>query len=209
MRKLILVCECGERMQVPRSALGKTGLCPSCGRGIPIRADNTMASNANVSFGSMGRSAETTTKPFRSGPSDEDKRRFGEAVDLYFAKRYAEALAIFDTLRERYPNNEEIETGRTLCMKAIQTRPVLALEHQRQNLNGQTLNLETVQTYILDLMINGSTDEIRLHAAELACRILKLDRSDHESDDAEDTIERLRDALNASEEDAPEHGSDT
>ncbi|MBN2308734.1 MAG: hypothetical protein JXR94_07165, partial [Candidatus Hydrogenedentes bacterium] len=47
MRKLILTCDCGERMKVPRSAVGKTGVCPSCGRRIAITAGNTVGEPAD------------------------------------------------------------------------------------------------------------------------------------------------------------------
>ena len=43
MRKLVVTCECGQRMQVPRSAVGKTGLCPTCGQSITITNDNATA----------------------------------------------------------------------------------------------------------------------------------------------------------------------
>jgi len=39
MAKLICRCECGQRMTVPESAIGKTGKCVRCGRSVAVRRD--------------------------------------------------------------------------------------------------------------------------------------------------------------------------
>jgi hypothetical protein len=67
----------------------------------------------------------------RGSSSTEDaKRRFAEAVDLYFKQKYAEALTVFETLAAQFPGNEDIERGRGLCVNALRRSPALALEHQ-------------------------------------------------------------------------------
>lgn len=165
-------------MQVPRSALGKTGLCPACARPIPIRPDNTTPAPAAGAFSPLktGYSGDAEC----TGPTDDDKRKFGEAVDLYFAKRYGEALSVFSALLERHPGNPEIETGRALCLKSLQTRPVLALEDKRGRLDESALDQDFVKRLVMHLMVNGSTEEIQLKAAELACRMLGiLDNVEH------------------------------
>jgi len=172
MRKLILVCECGERMHVPRSALGKTGLCPSCARPIPIRADNTFTTGSDETAATPQTASAGRTPS--NMPTEDDKRLFGEAVDLYFAKRYGEAMALFNVLDGRYPGNSEIEKGRMLCLKALQNQRTLALEDKRRRLNGKALNEDTVRRFVLDIMLNGSSETVQLQAAELACRMLGM-----------------------------------
>ena len=112
MRKLVVTCECGQRMQVPRSAVGRKGMCPTCGKTIAITG-----SNATVEPGRSGPPAKPRQFGMkrdwwqRSGQSadgqapEDAKRRFGQAVDLYYSGKYAESLAIFNDLVRRFPGN--------------------------------------------------------------------------------------------------------
>lgn len=175
MRKLILTCgTCGQRMQVPRSAIGRTGLCPACGATVRINSDNT-----------------TTAAPKRKGvfrgganwwqgsgkANDDAKRRFGEAVDLYYSGRFAEALAIFNGLARDFPNNADIQNGRIQCEKALR-RPGagrrLALEDKSERLKDAVLDRETVERVVLEKLVAGESDAIQLQAAEIAAKILGM-----------------------------------
>ena len=94
MRKLVVTCECGERMKVPRSSIGKKGLCPSCGRKIAITAENT--ENAETTAASnLWRTADGPSWGAEE-PSESVKRRYARAVDFYFAKRYADAIPVLE-----------------------------------------------------------------------------------------------------------------
>lgn len=184
MRRLILTCECGERMKVPRTALGKTGLCPSCGTKINIGRKNTRT----VWLGGGNGTGERPFRPEHSEPEAPDaeaKQRFAYATDLYFAQRYAQALAVFLSLCEKYPGNAEVEKGRELCLKALQTRPVLALEDKRAQtgasfpaVGDDDLTAATVKRFILEKMFNSPSQEVQLRAAELASRLLGLGNTD-------------------------------
>lgn len=159
-------------MQVPRSALGKTGLCPACSRAIPIRTDNTEPAPLTGAFSPF--SNATPQPPTPPGPVEDDKRRFGEAVDLYFARRYAEALAVFNSLATRFPDSPEVEMGRSLCLKALQTRPAFALEDKRAQSDAGQLTEDLIKKLLVHLMVNASSEEVQLKAAELACRMLGI-----------------------------------
>ena len=159
-------------MQVPRSALGKTGLCPACSRAIPIRTDNTQPAPPTGAFAPFSNTTPQVAPP--SSPAEDDKRRFGEAVDLYFARRYAEALAVFNSLATRLPDCPEVEMGRSLCLKALQTRPTFALEDKRAPSDPSQLTEDLIKKLLVHLMMNASSQEIQLKAAELACRVLGI-----------------------------------
>lgn len=186
MRKLILNCSCGQRMQVPRSAIGRTGLCPSCGAAVPITAENT--TQASV------RGAGPDTAPptggaggawsgARQSPTEDAKRKFGEAVDLYYRRHYAEALAIFNGLARQFPGNSEIERGRDQCLAALRggggyqgassLESYLSLPGGGAESNGQ-LDESTVRQVILDKMLHSVSEPVQLQAAELACKLLGL-----------------------------------
>ncbi|HOE67894.1 MAG TPA: hypothetical protein PLO62_15350 [Candidatus Hydrogenedentes bacterium] len=187
MQKLIVTCECGQRMQVPRSAIGRTGMCPTCGRTMAISADN---SSPATSSQQRGRFFSAKTSWWRGGaaavsPTDDAKRKFGQAVDLYYARHYAEALAIFDDLLRRYPGNADIESGRRECLASLR-RPqqTLALEDKGASSfgnAGEELNETTIRRIVLHKMLHGSTDAVQLQAAEIACKLLGLfDADRHE-----------------------------
>ncbi len=41
MDRLILICQCGQEMNIPASAMGKTGKCTLCGRVLTVSKENT------------------------------------------------------------------------------------------------------------------------------------------------------------------------
>lgn len=174
MRKLILTCgSCGQRMQVPRSAIGRTGLCPACGTTVRINSDNTTtAGPARKTMFSGGGSW------WRGGKANDDaKRRFGEAVDLYYSGRFAEALAIFNGLARDFPENADIQNGRVQCERALRHPGAgrrLALEHKTEQLKGAVLDRDTVKRIVLEKLVAGESDAIQLQAAEIAAKILGM-----------------------------------
>lgn len=167
MRKLIVTCVCGQRMQVPRSAYGKVGICPKCGQKSKIGSTNT----------------EPMPLP---APDDQSrlleydhaaegaKQRFGHAVDLFYKQRYAESLALLDELVAQYPGNEEIATARIRCIEKSPASNVFNEDDAANALEPAVLDAESVKSTLHRLMTHGGSDLVRLRAAELACRILNL-----------------------------------
>ena len=173
MRKLIVTCECGQRLRVPYSALGKTGVCVTCGRTIQIMSGNTRREG----FTQRGDSSvlRETQWPRRTILSEEDKQRFGKAVDLYAKQQYAEALAIFDAFLEQYPGNPEIEEARNQCLRALKRPRLGAPHHDVPRLAGDaSLNADTVKRVVLEKMLYDTSGATQIEAARLACRILGL-----------------------------------
>ena len=172
MRSLVLTCECGQRMQVPRTAVGKTGLCPRCGTSIRVTGRNTSPlRNRRRASGILRKGAWWRGQ---AEPSEEAKQLFGQAVDLYYARRYGEALAIFDRLAKQFPGNPDVERGRTHCVSAMR-RPALPGADTGHLLpENTTLDVDTVKRVVLDKMLHSSSDAIQLQAAELAARILGI-----------------------------------
>lgn len=186
MRKLILSCACGQRMQVPRSAIGRTGLCPSCGAAVPITAENTTQASvrgAGPDTAPPTGASKSAWSGARRTPTEDAKRKFGEAVDLYYRRHYAEALAIFNGLAQQFPGNSEIERGRDQCLAALrgaggyegafsQDR-YLSLPGGGAEPNGQ-LDESTVRRVILERLLHSVSEQVQLQAAELACKLLGL-----------------------------------
>ena len=77
-------------------------------------------------------------------------------------------------MQESYPGNPEVENARALCAKALMRQPALALEDKRKSVEGEKLDARFVRNFIMDMMLNGSSEKVQLQAAELACRILGL-----------------------------------
>lgn len=173
MRKLIVTCECGQRLRVPYSALGKTGVCVTCGRTIQIMSGNTRREG----FSQRGDQSvlRDTQWPRRTILSEEDKQRFGKAVDLYAKQQYAEALAIFDAFLEKFPNNPEIEEARNQCLRALKRPRIGAPPQEIPKLPGDvSLNAETVKRVVLEKMLYDPLGATQVEAARLACQILGL-----------------------------------
>lgn len=171
MRKLVVTCQCGQRMQVPRSAVGKTGLCPSCGQSVTISNDN--AAPTGPAGGRPLNARQVWWNGQNAAPPEDARRKFGEAVDLYYNARYAEALAIFNALARQFPGNPDIENGRSQCMSALR-RPRMALEHQGGAVQNARLDEDTVRRVVLHKMLHGASETVQLQAAELAARLLGL-----------------------------------
>ncbi|MCL4219455.1 MAG: hypothetical protein KJ052_20940, partial [Candidatus Hydrogenedentes bacterium] len=131
--------------------------------------------------GSWGAASNVTPEQRQQG-----QQRFAEAVDYYFAKQYAEALAIFNELAQQFPGNAEIAKSRAQCVKALRKPPTLALEDRSRRLGGVSLDADTVRTVILDKMLHGATETVQLQAAELACKLLGImsSQGDAENDAA-------------------------
>ncbi len=229
MRRLMVLCVCGERIQVPRSALGRTGLCPACGRVISITADSaTLAKGPTPAKPAAVQQAAPFGAAWNSGNGSaapaEAKRRFAEAVDLYFSQKYAQALTIFETLAEEFPDNSDIVSGREMCMAALRNRQQMALEHQPNTQNQLPVPLDgaganairrlspptepitedvvedTLKHVLVEKMLNGTDDRIQLRAAELAIRVFGFGKKKPGENDGEEKD----DAKDDSETEAPE-----
>jgi len=174
MRKLIVTCVCGQRMQVPRSAYGKVGVCPKCGQKSKIGSTNTEP----MPLPALG--DESRLLGYDNG-GEGARQRFGHAVDLFYKQRYAESLAVFDELVGQYPGNEEIATARLRCLEKSRAGDIFHEEASANPLETGVLDAESVKNTLHRLMTRGGSDLVRLRAAELACRILNLlpGSSDH------------------------------
>ncbi len=172
MGKLNLICECGQRMVVPDAALGKAGLCPNCGREVTITRKNTRPYLRQSGGDGLLRQHQLA-KP-TSELKEKAWREFATAVDLYNVKRYAEAFAILDGLLERFPGNPHVELARDQCLTALHEPERPALEYHGKDVDTSNLNPDLVTRVILDKLCHGSSDTVRLHAADLAARILGM-----------------------------------
>ncbi len=191
MEKLTLSCACGQEMLVPASAMGKVGLCPSCGAEIRIEASNTRAREAapvaerRAGSGLLGRQRAVAKRV--SEPREESWRKFAAAVDLYNAHRYAEALALLDTLLQDYPGNPHIEAARQECLQPLLGAPALPRLYDDRPVPDQTLNAELVKSVVLDKLLHGD-DATQLRAAEIAAHLLGLGSGGHAPASAPDAL---------------------
>lgn len=193
MRRLVVQCTCGERIQVPHSALGKAGLCPSCGATIYISKDNATpyrGTSASPSRPGAPQQDNGWSGGVGSNAPEEIRRRFAEGVDLYFAKRYSEALVIFNHLAAAMPHDADIQMGQTMCLNALRKISPLGLgtdrgfgqlpapEDARDRLdnimNGPmpTIDLDFFKRFLFDKMLHGQGDDVQMRAAELAAKML-------------------------------------
>lgn len=175
MRKLTVTCDCGQRLQVPYSALGRMGMCSTCGRKMRITADNA---RRDTNPDSPAFSQNLGPKGAASWiPPQEAKEQFGRAVDLYTDRQYGEALVIFDELRRCYPDNSDIQQARTECLKALRSRNVPALEDRRGLSEGDELNEATVRRIVLEKLLYGGSEMVQVEAARVAAEILGMKKS--------------------------------
>lgn len=158
-------------MQVPRSAIGKMGQCPSCGEKIPINHETTTRQpQAAASVGSASRSRWGA----KTRPSMDAKQQFGRAVDLYCAGHYGEALAIFDALQAEFPDSIEIERARRQCAEARTRDPIRLTGPVGSQITGDDFDedaMRAVRRVAMEKMLHGSTDAVQLQAAELVARL--------------------------------------
>lgn len=208
MRKLILTCDqCGQRMQVPRSAIGRMGMCPTCGTTIKIRSTNTETTGAPKNSLLSG-SRSSWWRGSGAQPTEDAKRKFGEAVDLYYTGRYAESLAIFDSLIQQFPGNPDIENGRLQCLNALRKgNRTYALDDKSGGGGGGVyasgdLDEKTIRRIVTDKMLRGESEAVQLQAADIAARLLGLyaKRPDPEAPAAAEEPA-------SAEDDAPENGA--
>lgn len=179
MRKLLVTCDCGQQMQVPRSAIGKMGVCPTCGRTTRITKKNTSGLSNRARKSSLHRKPPWSTDG--SGqPSEEAKQLFGRAVDHFYAQRYAESLAIFDALAREFSGNPDIVHARATCEAAMR-RPALPEPDAHEDSNDGELTSEEVKRFITDKLRYGANEEIQMRAAELACRYFGFKDEDLEA----------------------------
>lgn len=158
-------------MQVPRSAVGKMGQCPSCGEKIPINRDTTSTTpQAKASITSATRKKWGS----RAKPTVDAKQQFGRAVDLYCAGHYGEALAIFDALQAEFPDSAEIQRARRQCLDARNRDPLNLPGPADGQVAGDELDEGTVRAMrriVVDKMLRGDSDAVQLQAAELVARM--------------------------------------
>ena len=173
MRKILVRCECGQEMQTPRSSIGKTGTCLACGRTMQISTRNTSPIPRRQKSGSLFR--KSAPAAYASGPPPDARRRFGQAVDLFRGKRFAEALAVFDGLATEFPGDPDIENAREECIKAMKMQALPPVDSRRL-IDESELDEDTVRRVVLDKLLHGESDDVQLRAAELACTILGIDR---------------------------------
>jgi len=162
-------------MRVPRNAVGRTGQCPNCGRRIPITSE-ALEPKSNSRTGNGARNAAFRMPRPAAGAGEQDKQRFGQAVDLFYNRRYAEALSIFDILAREYPGNAEIESARRECLRHMKRRALgdgserLALPPALAD-----LDLAVVKGIVLEKLAHGARDEVQLQAVALALQILRME----------------------------------
>jgi hypothetical protein len=167
------------------------------------------------------------------GTSADAKRRFAEAVDLYFSQQYAQALNIFESLAEDYPDNADINSGKSMCMAALKNRQQLALEHQHgqhgnfpvpmdgrggaepaRRLSPPTESIpenvveDTLKHVLVEKMLNGSDDRIQLRAAELAIRVFGFGKKKPGDDDKE-RADDIHEDVDGETPDLDEHQAET
>lgn len=184
MRKFTLVCRCGQRLRARNSEIGKTGMCPSCGKTLNITSKNTGQKSRSWA-GKRKRPAPPRGEK-ATIPTEEAMQRFGRALDLFREARYAEALSIFNSLARDYPGNANIESGRDRCLSVLNCSSLPGAEGQRLLPESAELNTETVKRVVLDLLLHASSEEVRIQAAALAYKILNA-TEDSEARDGSDS----------------------
>lgn len=174
LKKLILTCACGQRIQLPRNAVGKTGICPTCHRAIPITKDNTKPLTAKER--ERARIFNASAAGWKGNPAEteEARRLFGRAADLYCEGRYGEALAIFDSLARRFPGIPEIENARQQCLAARARGPMALPGPEGMPHAAPKADPDTVRDFVLQKMFHARSEEVQLQAAELMARILGM-----------------------------------
>lgn len=165
-------------MQVPRSAIGRMGMCPTCGATIKIRSTNTETTGKPTNSLLSG-SRSSWWRGSGAQPTEDAKRKFGEAVDLYYTGRYAESLAIFDALIQQFPGNPDIENGRLQCLNALRKgNRTYALDDKSGAVGSMyasgDLDEKTIRRIVTDKMLRGESEAVQLQAADIAARLLGL-----------------------------------
>lgn len=158
---------------MPASAIGKVGLCPGCGLEVQIREDNTRPYQPRRQR-SGGLMAPAQAVQPNNAPREESSRRFAAAVDLYNARRYAEALVALDGLLLDFPGNPHIEAARDQCLDALNSAAnPPPRTYASRPVAEDALSLDLLRSVLLDKLLHGGTEEVQLRAAELTLRLLR------------------------------------
>lgn len=175
MEMLALNCSCGQEMVVPQNALGRTGLCPGCGGHVAINDGNTRPyrprrrENGNRALALRRHEAHET-----QGAREDAWRNFAAAVDLYNSRRYAEALAMLDTLLRQFPGNPHVQTARDQCIVALERVTQSGVSYDGKPVDDAVLSPELVKSIVLDKLLHGASEEVQLKAAQLAAQLLGM-----------------------------------
>ncbi|MBI2425864.1 MAG: hypothetical protein HYV27_23770 [Candidatus Hydrogenedentes bacterium] len=164
-------------MKVPRSAIGKMGMCPACGKKIPIgrSSENGKAKAAPFNDPWNGETSRKWQKG--AAPDEAAKREFGRAADLYCEGRFGEALAIFDALARRFPDSPEIQSARSQCVAGRNRKPIELPEPGPDQVLGSEFNDETrrlVKQVLMDKMLHAASESVQVQAAEVIGRMLGM-----------------------------------
>lgn len=174
MSKLALTCACGQEMAVPENAIGKKGLCPDCGTEIRITKKNTSPWRKRRGGGLLALSRGASPPALQRASEDDAARQFAESVDLYNQRRYAEALTVLNGLRKNHPDNPHIEAAQGQCALALQRSTAGGTQYAGEAVAQDILTPELVKSVVLDKMLNASTDDAQLQAADLAAQLLGM-----------------------------------
>lgn len=176
MQSFTLVCACGQAMTVPESALGRTGLCPACGKEVAISRHSLQApSPAPQRRGGGLLSRRKASEVTQSNENREEAwKKFATAVDLYNNRRYAEALALLGALEQVFPGNPHIQAAQAQCADALREASAPVLQYDGERVPEDALSEELIKGVVLKKLLHGSTEEIQLQAAELGARLLGL-----------------------------------
>lgn len=174
MTAFTLICPCGQSMSVPESAVGRTGLCPACGKELAITRDRLRESAPARRGGGLLSRRNALQVTQNNENREESWRKFATAVDLYNNKRYAEALTLLNTLQQVFPGNPNVEAAQQQCAEALKDASSPVLQYDGEPVAESTLSEELVKGVVLKKMLHGGTEEIQLQAAELAARLLGL-----------------------------------
>lgn len=172
-RKIILTCRCGQRMLAPVALIGREGLCPSCGERIRITEEGAPQPEKPPRRAGLFR--KNVRRVITRNVTQDAKRRFDEAEDLYRASRYAEALRILDDLAKEHPASPDIESAREQCLRMMSQYSLPAGASARAPLDPTQLNIETVRQVVLEKLLRSPREEIQLQAADIALRILNAE----------------------------------
>lgn len=181
MNSFTLICPCGQSMSVPESAVGRTGLCPACGKELQITRDRLRDGPGKRRGGGLLSRRNSLQVTKNNENREEAWRKFATAVDLYNNKRYAEALTLLNALQQVFPGNPHVEAAQVQCAEALKDATSPVLQYDGAPVAETTLSEELVKGVVLKKMLNGGTEEIQLQAAELAARLLGLFPQPHSS----------------------------
>jgi hypothetical protein len=160
-------------MKMPRSAIGKKGMCPTCGRTLSISSSSTSQDYVRKTERPTISSGQSTAWDGPGLSTEQDvKQAFGRAADLFCEGRYGEALVIFDALAQKYPGNPDIENAREQCLASRKKGPIsLPGPEGSYSQDAGTLR-QQVQDKLVEKMHHGRTEAVQLKAAELLGKML-------------------------------------